>query len=76
MPVDLTGRYRDGDARDYVLMQDDVQRSDRSAFIAFVRVMRERAYHKPTSSIIPNAPSNAYRIIAQTVDNREVLILP
>ena len=42
MPIDLTGKYGDGDARDYVLMQDDVQRTDRSASIAFVRVMRER----------------------------------
>ena len=41
MPIDLTGKYEDAEARDYVLMQDDVQRTDRSAFIAFVRVMRE-----------------------------------
>jgi hypothetical protein len=42
MPIDLTGKYVDADARPYVVMQDDVQRTDRSAFIAFLRVMRER----------------------------------
>lgn len=42
MPIDLTGRYGDNSTRDYVLMQDDVQRTDRNAFIAFVRVMRHR----------------------------------
>lgn len=42
MPIDLTGQYEDISARDYVLMQDDVQRTDRNASIAYVRVMRQR----------------------------------
>jgi hypothetical protein len=42
MPIDLTGAYEAADGRDYVLMQDSVQRTDRNAFIAFVRMMRER----------------------------------
>jgi hypothetical protein len=40
--INLTGRYEDGSAREYVVMQDDAQRTDRSAFIAFLRVMRQR----------------------------------
>lgn len=42
MPIDLTGKYEDISARDYVLMQDDVQRTDRSASYAHMRVMRQR----------------------------------
>jgi hypothetical protein len=40
--IDLTGKYEDVSARDYVVMEDSVQRTDRRAFIAFVRVMRQR----------------------------------
>jgi hypothetical protein len=40
--INLTGKYEDGSARAYVVMQDDVQRTDRVAFIAFLRVMRQR----------------------------------
>ena len=40
--VDLAGKYADADARGYVVMQDDAQRQDRRAFIALVRVMRQR----------------------------------
>ncbi len=42
MAINLTGKYEDGSAREYVVMQDDVQRTDRIAFIAFLRVMRQR----------------------------------
>lgn len=42
MAINLTGQYKDGNARDYVVMQDDVQRTDRNASIAFLRVMRQR----------------------------------
>ena len=51
MPIDLTGKYEDVSARDYVLMQDGVQRTDRSAFIAFVRVMRQRDENVPSGTI-------------------------
>ena len=42
MAINLTGRYEDGSAREYVVMQDDVQRTDRNASIVFLRVMRKR----------------------------------
>ena len=42
MAINLTGKYEDGSTREYVVMQDDVQRTDRIAFIAFLRVMRQR----------------------------------
>ena len=42
MAINLTGKYQDGSAREYVVMQDDVQRTDRNASIAFLRVMRKR----------------------------------
>ena len=42
MAVNLTGKYQDGSAREYVVMQDDVQRTDRVASIAFLRVMRQQ----------------------------------
>jgi hypothetical protein len=40
--INLTGKYQDGSAREYVVMQDDVQRTDRIASIAFLRVMRQQ----------------------------------
>jgi hypothetical protein len=40
--INLTGKYEDGTAREYVVMQDDAQRTDRNAYIAFLRVMRQR----------------------------------
>jgi hypothetical protein len=40
--IDLAGKYEDASARDYVVMQDDAQRSERRAFMAFVRVMRQK----------------------------------
>ena len=42
MGLNLTGRYEDGTGRAYVVMQDDVQRTDRNASISFLRVMRQR----------------------------------
>ncbi len=42
MAINLTRKYEDGRAREYLVMQDDAQRTDRSAFIAFLRVMRQR----------------------------------
>jgi hypothetical protein len=40
--IELAGKYEDASARGYVVMQDDAQRSERRAFIAFVRVMRQK----------------------------------
>ena len=42
MAIYLTGRYQDTSGRDYVVMQDDLQRTDRNASIAFLRVMRQQ----------------------------------
>lgn len=42
MGINLTGRFHDDSTREYVVMQDDVQRTDRNASIALVRVMRQR----------------------------------
>jgi hypothetical protein len=40
--INLTGTFRDDSGREYVVMQDDVQRTDRNAWIALVRMMRQR----------------------------------
>ena len=42
MAINLTGKHQDDSGRDYVVMQDDAQRTDRNAYIAFLRVMRQR----------------------------------
>ena len=39
--INLTGKYDDR-AREYVVMQDNIQRTDRNASIAFLRVMRQQ----------------------------------
>ena len=51
MALNLTGRYEDGSAREYVVMQDDVQRTDRNAYIAFLRVMRKRDEHVDSGNL-------------------------
>jgi hypothetical protein len=40
--INLTGKFHDDKAREYVVMQDDTQRTDRNAWIVLVRVMRQR----------------------------------
>ena len=52
MAINLTGKYQDGSsAREYVVMQDDVQRTDRNASIAFLRVMRQRDEHVDSGNL-------------------------
>jgi hypothetical protein len=41
MAIQLSGLYEDSEARDYTILQDDVQRSDRDGFTIHVRVMRQ-----------------------------------
>jgi hypothetical protein len=40
--INLTGKFQGDGTREYVVMQDDLQRTDRNAWIALVRVMRQR----------------------------------
>ena len=41
MPIQLSGLYEDSEARDYTILQEDVQRSERDGFTVHVRVMRQ-----------------------------------
>lgn len=40
--IDLSGKYEDGGARNYVVMQDSAERMDRRAWVTLVRVMRRK----------------------------------
>jgi hypothetical protein len=41
MAIQLSGLYEDAEARDYTVLQEDVQRSERDGFTIHVRVMRQ-----------------------------------
>ena len=41
MPIQLSGLYKDSEARDYVILQEDIERTARHGFVVHVRVTRQ-----------------------------------
>lgn len=68
----LSGVYKGLDARDYAVLQDDVQRIERGEFVAHVRVVRQWHPYVQTGTI--RIPYNVFRSVGRTDEHRNSII--